>query len=213
MAETKKTAPVFRVQEIQQNSPAQKNCYEKQFSLLRNEHISDIAKVVRNSILAVMAALAVRDGLLCIEDYNNKYQNKSAEHLQKMIKTPKEAQKYIEQRYGPSSFCLDSARALACMIADDGYSPEIIAIKEKGCTIHWICAFKCKNKIGFADNGIFGYESAKYPSIEEMINALSKKEHVKLTFEYTKGLLVDDNYFSSKSLENVLKSLEQNRKR
>jgi hypothetical protein len=33
----------FRVQEIQQNSPAQKNC-EKQFSVLRNAFISDIVE-------------------------------------------------------------------------------------------------------------------------------------------------------------------------
>jgi dTMP kinase len=37
---TKKTGEVFRVLEIHQNSPAQKNC--KQFSVLRNESISDI---------------------------------------------------------------------------------------------------------------------------------------------------------------------------
>ena len=44
---TKKMQDIFRVQEIQQNSPAQKNC-EKQFSVSRNSRISGMI----NSVLA-----------------------------------------------------------------------------------------------------------------------------------------------------------------
>jgi hypothetical protein len=140
-----------------------------------------------------------------------KYQDKSAEEIQKMVKTSYEAQRLIEARYGKKSFCLESARAITAMIADDNFKPEIILIKKDNIPAHWICSFQENKKYGFADNGIFGYKKAEYKTIDEMIKQLAKTEKANLSYEYVAGLLAS-NAYSSECLNNSLEMLDREKR-
>jgi len=178
-------------------------------------------KFIGNCALAIVAGLSIRACMLIIDDSINhyaekaiisKYKNKSAEEIQKMVNTPYEAQRLIEARYGRKSFCLEGARAITAMIADDNFKPEIILIKKDNEPAHWICAFQENKKYGFTDNGIFGYQKAEYKTIDEMVKQLAKNECADLTYEYTKGLLAS-NAYSQEALSNSLEMLEADKKR
>jgi hypothetical protein len=184
-------------------------------------YLRQTLKVIGNCALATAAALSVGACMLAIGDAINqyekkaiisKYQDKSAEEIQRMIKTLKEAGDFIRAFYGPNSKCLDGARAIAYMIADDNYKPEIITLTKEGISIHWICIYHENNKIRAEDNGLSGSIKPYNDTIKDLVKKLGKRKHMSLDFEYAKGLLEDESYMDAKGLENILKMLDREKR-
>jgi len=156
--------------------------------------------------------------MLATEGIINKYGNKSAEELQRTINTAKKAHGYVKAEYGPKSFCLNAAKAIAYLIADDNYNPEIILLEKENYPMqkvhweHWICVFQKNGKYGFADNGVFGYSSAKYNSVDSLVKDLAKKKKISRGYRYTEEIPFEKSYCDAKGLEKVLESLNRDKR-
>ncbi|MDD5430835.1 MAG: hypothetical protein PHP03_01275 [Candidatus Pacebacteria bacterium] len=148
----------------------------------------------------------------------NDYQGLSAADLKKKIQTPLEAQKFMEVFYGPESFCAFAARAIAFLIADDGYEPFVVSldIVREDFYCHFICIFKDKETglFGASDNGVLGYIKPKFKSPNDLLARIWRKEGYKTPPPQVmnlKGLLCDDDYFSADRLKSVLDALDRDK--
>jgi len=148
------------------------------------------------------------------KEISKKYIGLSAAELQAKIMSPIEAGQFIESTYGPDSYCLNGARAIAYLICDDRFKPMPIALKKNGKTIHRVCVYTAMGRYGCVDNGRLGYFPTIFGSINELVKNIESREKLwRLSWEGIKtGLLLDENYTDPKGLESVLKALERDKK-
>jgi hypothetical protein len=138
-------------------------------------------KVVGKCSIAVLAAVAIRAGLLCIEDSINRYDKKaivnkyahcSAAEIQNKISSPEEAQQFAEAVYGSNGFCGKAAKTMAYVLKDDDYPSKLLYLEKEGWGFHWFFMYKRY----FMDNGTFG--KFKCRAIDELVKHVEKIDNV-----------------------------------
>ncbi|MEM2974538.1 MAG: hypothetical protein QW112_02855, partial [Candidatus Micrarchaeia archaeon] len=115
---------------------------------------------------------------------------------------------------GPESFCLNSARAIAYLIANDGFKPAPIVLKKQGNPIHWVCVFETGGKYGCVDNGIFGYIPPAFENVDQIVRHIERSEKLwHLSWEGIQtGLLLDEDYMNTEGLKSILDTLNRDKK-
>jgi hypothetical protein len=148
------------------------------------------------------------------KEISKKYMGLSAAELRARITCPIEAEDFIESTYGPGSYCLNGARAIAYLICDNGFKPMPIVLKKNGNAIHWVCVYSMAGRYGCVDNGIIGYIPAVFRNINELVNHIEAREKLwRLSWEGIKtGLLLDESYTDPKGLKSVLEALDRDKK-
>ncbi len=143
----------------------------------------------------------------------DKYKEKSCIEIKKIVDSPKEAYNYITSVYGKNSFCVDTARLGSYLIFDDNYSSmPLLFVKDKGC--HCVCMFKDKksNNYGFFDNGIWGYQKAKFHFVQEVVDYIKNEKGFYLMPFSKNSLVKDEDYSSKEGLESLIRILNNDKK-
>jgi len=133
----------------------------------------------REAFYAFILATAI--GFAACKSYDNniclKYENTPVEKIQKSVNNLKSAQELAQSVYRANGSCPQGAGLIAYLLKDDGYPAKFVKLEKENWGFHWFFMHENKNKMYFADNGLFGI--IRCNSVNDLIRRVEKAEGIK----------------------------------